>query len=215
MIRMENQNEKPETPKGTNNRNYTKRTVIIAVALAVLLPLITLSTCAIKDTAIKKAEKAYIEEQEMDVYEPTPALAPAPSEKENKQPPETPEIIPQGEDWDGEQNKQTSIDAYIMVPEYEPLFVTQDTPFVWFNNPAQNEGIAYFQYKIMDGDDVIYPMEGEEPVWIEAGKAVKINMKNRLTEGEHDITLCISTCDPTTQEPLNGANLKAHITVGP
>lgn len=213
MIKLENHDndqsnvnhENAYTPKKNN------RLLITGVAVAVLIPVITLGSCAIRDTVMKHNEVVQTAQEEL-MPEPQPVETSGDT-ADTAPTDQVPGIIPQGEDWDGQQNQQTSIDAYIMIPEYEHLYVSHDNPFVWFNNPEQNEGIAYFRYVVKEDDDVLYGDKEEERIWIEAGKAAKVNMADRLGSGDHELTLCISTCDPQTGEPLNGAEIKAAITI--
>lgn len=122
-------------------------------------------------------------------------------------------IILQGEDWDGEQNKKETNISLIEIPVYESLYVSEENPYIWLNNPETNEGIAYFQYSVKEGDDILFGEEQEEQVWVEAGKAVRAEMASRISYGEHEITICIKACDPKTHEPLNGAEVKTKITL--
>lgn len=122
-------------------------------------------------------------------------------------------IIPQGEDWDGEQNKKETNISLIEIPVYESLYVSEENPYIWLNNPETNEGIAYFQYSVKEDDDILFGEEQEEQVWVEAGKAVRAEMASRISYGEHEITICIKACDPKTHEALNGAEVKTKITL--
>ena len=122
-------------------------------------------------------------------------------------------IVPQGEDWNGQQNPKEFDGALIEIPIYEHLYVSESNPYIWLNNPASNEDIAYFRYSVKEDGKVIFGEAENEQVWIEAGKAVQVDMAERISFGDHDITICIEACDPDTNEALNGAEVKAKITM--
>ena len=125
----------------------------------------------------------------------------------------TDRIVPQGEDWNGQQNPKEFDGALIEIPIYEHLYVSESNPYIWLNNPASNEDIAYFRYSVKEDGKMIFGEAENEQVWIEAGKAVQVDMAGRISFGDHDITICIEACDPYTNEALNGAEVKAKITM--
>ena len=158
---------------------------LIVAAIAILL-LLTMGSCAIWKCSRASADKT--------------------TDKTDR-------IVPQGEDWDGQQNPKEFDGALIEIPIYEHLYVSESNPYIWLNNPASNEDIAYFRYSVKEGGKVIFGEAENEQVWIEAGKAVQVDMAGRISFGDHDITICIEACDPDTNEALNGAEVKAKITM--
>lgn len=176
-----------------DGQEFDKKKIYIIVAIVIALLVIALGSCAIWGHS-RKPTQGNIKLTDESV-------------------PLDGDIVPQGEDWDGEQNKKETNISLIEIPVYESLYVSEENPYIWLNNPETNEGIAYFQYSVKEGDDILFGEEQEEQVWVEAGKAVRAEMASRISYGEHEITICIKACDPKTHEPLNGAEVKTKITL--
>lgn len=118
--------------------------------------------------------------------------------------------IEQGSEWDGEmpQNgEQSKANAEsIEIPGYADLYVSTESPEIQLINPEGNT--VYFVYTISEGDNVIYETKAIEP-----NKMVSVNLKELLSNGEHNLSFAISTYDVTTQTACNGATQDVTVTV--
>lgn len=116
----------------------------------------------------------------------------------SKEEPFIPNLSENSTSWNGQQNKKKEVEqGYIEMPYYEDLYVNEDEPYIWLNNPATND--VYFQYRVTDkdGKDIFY-----EEALVEPGKAIQANFYSLLEKGTYDITINISAID----EKGNGCN---------
>jgi len=110
-------------------------------------------------------------------------------------------------DYSGEQNKPKQAEQeYIEVPYYGTLYVSEDEPYVWFNNPDINN--VYFSYEVLVGEEELFHNED----YISPGKAIKADVYSVLDKGEHEITIHISSIDQNGNK-CNGATQNAVIVV--
>lgn len=110
--------------------------------------------------------------------------------------------------FDGQQNEKKASDGFIEIPFFSQLYVYEDMPNVYLNNPSTNH--VYFQYDVSDEDgNVLF----DEDVMVEPGKAIPVDFWSILDAGEHAVSIDISSFDMETGEPRNGAHQEAVITV--
>lgn len=116
-------------------------------------------------------------------------------------------ISSEEENWNGEQNKPAAMQQeYMEVPYYGTLWISEEDPYVWFNNPETNN--VYFSYEVLlDGEELFHNDE-----YISPGKALKANLYQVLEKGEYDIVINISAIDENGS-PCNGATQDAKIIV--
>lgn len=110
-------------------------------------------------------------------------------------------------DIDEEHNKKRhDADSYIDIPVFSEIYIYEDDPNVYLNNPEYNN--VYFQFKVSDTDgNVLY----DEDVKVEPGKALPVDFYSILGKGEHEVAIDISTFDIETGETCNGAHQMAKI----
>lgn len=111
------------------------------------------------------------------------------------------------EDWTGQQNRpQQAEQEYMEIPYYGTLYVSEEEPYVWFNNPATNN--VYFSYQVLlDGEELFHNEE-----YISPGKALKAKLYGYLDKGDYTITVNISAIDQNGAA-CNGATQEAKLVV--
>ena len=117
-------------------------------------------------------------------------------------------ISSEEEQWNGEQNKPKQAEqGFMQIPYYGNLWVTEEEPYVWFNNPETNNDV-YFSYQVLyDGEEVFHNDD-----YISPGKALKANLYDVFEEGEYTLTVNISAVDGNG-EACNGATQEAKLIV--
>lgn len=116
-------------------------------------------------------------------------------------------ISSEEEQWDGEQNKPKQAEEdFMQIPYYGSLWVTEEEPYVWFNNPETNN--VFFSYQVLcDGEEIFHNDD-----YISPGKALRADLYNVLDKGEYTLTVNISAVDENG-EACNGATQEAKLYV--
>ena len=94
----------------------------------------------------------------------------------------------------------------ISIPGYSDFTVTEKRPALVVSNPEDNT--VYLQYTIKEGDETLYESDALQP-----GTVDDVDLKSKLSVGEHTITIQINTYDTETEEACNGANQDVNVTV--
>lgn len=110
----------------------------------------------------------------------------------------------------GQNKRDPMIDEGIVIPGYSGLFVSEDKPYVYLNNPEENT--VYFQYKITDEQGTVL-YENSDSELIPPGKSAKADMYSMLPKGKHKIIISVNTYDTVTTEQCNGASQESVISV--
>lgn len=120
-----------------------------------------------------------------------------------KESPFIPNLSENAISWNGQQNKKKEVEqGYIEMPYFGSLYVNEEEPYVWLNNPDTND--VYFQYHVSDenGKDIF-----NEEALVEPGKAIQAEFYSIFDAGTHKLTINISAidiegnaCNGSTQE---------------
>lgn len=115
-------------------------------------------------------------------------------------------ISDEEEDYNGQNKPKQEEQDFVKIPYYGNLWVSEEEPYVWFNNPEENN--VYFSYEVLiDGEEVFHNEE-----YISPGKALKANLYDVLEKGQHPATVNISVIDENGAG-CNGATQEAMIIV--
>ena len=110
--------------------------------------------------------------------------------------------------WDGQQNQKKKTDqGFIEMPYFGNLYVNEEEPYVWLNNPDTND--VYFQYNITaeDGEKVF-----NEDAYVEPGKAIQVDFYSLFEKGTYELTIEISAVD-TNGNACNGSTQEVKLVV--
>lgn len=110
--------------------------------------------------------------------------------------------------WDGQQNQKKKADqGYIEMPYFGNLYVNEDEPYVWLNNPEMND--VYFQYNVIaeDGSKVF-----DEDAYVEPGKAIQVDFYSLFEKGTYKLTIEISAVD-VNGNACNGSTQEVKLVV--
>lgn len=102
--------------------------------------------------------------------------------------------------------EKESVQETITIPGYANIRVSSESPSVSLINPAGNT--VYMKYIILNGEEIIYETKA-----FASDKMVRVNMKELLCVGKHNLTFMIQTFDMDTQESCNGATQKVTVWV--
>lgn len=96
----------------------------------------------------------------------------------------------------------------IVIPDYDDITVTSDSPLMGFNNPIENEDVALLRYMVDADYESTEPIPLiQEEMWVLPGKTLPIDIKSQLDPGVYAIRISILAKDPGTDIEL-GADVQ-------
>lgn len=118
-------------------------------------------------------------------------------------------VTEDGSAWDGNLTENTEKIAQesisLIIPD--DLRVSRKKPYIKLINPPEND--VYLKFSVYEGDNLLAETGDVLP-----GNSVEdIELFSKLSKGQHDLVVRVSSHDVETLEETQGANIKTIITV--